>query len=349
MKRLKQTKVKKILIRSANWVGDAVMSTPAIQSLRHSFPDAEISILTKPWTAAIFQHNPHIDNILIYNAHGRHRGIKGILRLSKDIRKQKFDMAFLIQNAFEAALISWLAAIPVRLGYDTDARKALLTHAVHRKPEYKKRHQIDYYLEILSNAGLPVNGGRLVYTVTREETRYAQEMLSRSQISGKTKWVGINPGAAFGTAKRWFPERFADVCNQLRKLDDIRVMIFGAPGEEDIGKTIREHIGKDCIDLTGKTTLRQAAALIRACDAFITNDSGLMHIAAALDVPQIALFGPTNHLTTSPASSNSTIIRHPVSCSPCMKPHCPTDHRCMKEITVAQVVESAQRLLVKGC
>jgi len=334
-----------MVIRTPNWVGDAVMSTPFLRAVRKHFPQAHIALLAKPWVAPVYANNPHIDRILTYDAAGRHRGFAGKLRLARDLRKHDFDLALLLQNAFEAAFLAWLAGIPIRIGYDTDARKILLTHPVHRYPALKRLHQIDYYLEILKGINLSANPAEMEIFITDAEKCQAARRITTSGFPGGACVIGINPGAAFGTAKRWFSSRFAELCNRLKFIPDACFLIFGGPGEEALGKEIAASVGDACINLCGKTSLREAIALIDLCRLFVTNDSGLMHVAAALDIPQIAIFGSTDHTTTSPRSHHSHIIRMPVACSPCMKPDCPIDHRCMDAVTVDHVLDLALELL----
>jgi len=344
MKNLRSKQIKRILIRSTNWVGDAVITTPAIRAVRKNFPEAKISLLAKPWVAPIFYNNPYIDNVLIYDATGKHKGLSGIPRLSKELRKEKFDLAILLQNAFEAALIVFLAGIPNRLGYNTDARSLLLTHCICLKPAFKRLHQIDYYLGILEGALLKSDGRQLTLVVTDKERKHAEKILAKYGITGKDRLIGINPGAVFGSAKRWFPERYAALSIKLQEYSGAKIVIFGGPGEKALGYYIAELMGNRCVNFCGKTSLREAVALIERCQLFITNDSGLMHVAAAIDTPQIAIFGSTDHVTTSPGSPGSRIIRVPVSCSPCLKPDCPIDHMCMKNITVDMVYDAALKL-----
>lgn len=346
MTELSPDKIKQILIRSTNWVGDAIITTPAIRAVRKNFPEAKISLLAKPWVAPIFYNNPYIDNILIYDAAGKHKGLSGILRLSKELRKEKFDLAIFFQNAFEAALTAILAGIPNRLGYNTDARNLLLTHCIRITPALKRVHQIDYYLGIPKGASLKSDGRHLTLVVTDKERKHAKETLSKHGITGKNRLVGINPGAVFGSAKRWFPERYAALSVKLQKYSGAEIAIFGGPGEKALGQYVSELMGSRCVNFCGKTSLREAVALIEKCQLFITNDSGLMHVAAALDTPQIAIFGSTDHITTSPGGSRSQIIRIPVPCSPCLKPDCPKDHRCMKNITVDMVYDVAVNFLM---
>jgi heptosyltransferase-2 len=348
MKALHANQIKRVLIRSTNWVGDAVITTPAIRAVRKNFPEAKISLLAKPWVAPIFYNNPYIDNILIYDAAGKHKGLYGIPRLSKELRKEKFDLAILLQNAFEAALIAVLSGIPNRLGYNTDARNLLLTHCISLTPALKRVHQIDYYLGILEGASLKSDGRRLSLVVIDKERKHAEKILAKHGITGKDRLIGINPGAVFGSAKRWFPERYAALSVKLQEYNGAKIAIFGGPGEKALGHCISELMGNRCVNFCGKTSLREAVTLIERCQLFITNDSGLMHVAAALDTPQIAIFGSTDHVTTSPSSPRSQIIRVPVPCSPCLKPDCPIDHKCMKNITVEMVYDAAVKLLMEN-
>lgn len=330
-------KINRLLIRSANWIGDAVMTTPAMGAIRKNFPGAEISILAKPWVAPLFENSSHTDHVLIYDGAERHRGFAGKFRLARDLKSHSFDAAILFQNAFEAAFVTWLADIPLRIGYNTDVRTPLLTHAVLCIPEMKKVHQVRYYMGILRGIGLQADDPGLCLRVSPEDRHQAGEILGGYGISHGNV-IGINPGATFGTAKRWPRECYAELCRRLQKSLAAHILVFGGPEEKNLGHQICDGVGQHCTSLCGKTTLREAVALIERCHLFVTNDSGLMHIAAALNVPQIAIFGPTNHVTTAPASPESRIVRVPVPCSPCLKPECPEGHhRCMKAVTVDMV------------
>ena len=344
-RKLDSGKIKRILIRSTNWVGDAMLTTPAVRAVRKNFPDAQISILAKPWVAPIFYNNPYLDHVIQYDSKGKHGGWLGKARLIMELRKYKFDAAILFQNAFEAALLACLARVPARLGYDTDCRRLFLTHPVHLEPRLKQIHEIDYYLGILKAASLKPDGRELTLVVTEQERGRAEDILKSHGVTGQDKLIGINPGATYGSAKRWFPERYAALCDKIYKFCGDRIVIFGGPGEESTGRHVADLVKKPCINLCGKTNLLEAVALIERCRLFITNDSGLMHVAAAFGIPLIAIFGSTNPVTTGPSSPRSRIVRVPVSCSPCLKPECPDDHRCMERITVEMVFESANELL----
>ncbi len=349
-KKLTQIQIKgiqKILIRSTNWIGDAIMTTPAVRTVRKNFPHAQISLLAKPWVIPIFEHSSGIDQIIEYDINGRHKGLKGIFRLARDIRKYSFDAVILFQNAIEAAIISQLANIPIRIGYNTDARGLLLTHSVKRVDEIKTCHQTLYYLDILKKVGLCPDGDHLELSVDPLIKEAVQNIIQQYNIASNELIVGINPSATYGTAKQWFPERFAELADKICQAYSARIIIFGGPGDIDLGHRIESMIHYPVINLSAKTSLGEAIGLIQACQLFITNDSGLMHIAAALNTPLIALFGSTNPITTGPLGKQSVVVREPVSCSPCLKVTCPLDkHICMERISVDHVFNQVKRVLL---
>lgn len=331
-------RIRRVVIRAANWVGDAVMSTPMVAAVRRNFRHAEIALLAKPWVGPLFQGSPDVDRIIIYDAWGRHKGMVGRLRLAAELRRERFDLAVLVQNAFEAAMIPALAGIPYRLGYAADGRGPLLRPAIPKTPAHQRLHMIDYYLGILEGAGLRTFGRELRLPVSPEERAAAEDRL-RSLGAGRPR-IGLAPGAAFGTAKQWPPKRYGELARRIGEVwPGAAVLVFGGPGDWELGDRICAEGGPHCLNLAGATSLREAVALIDRCDRFATNDSGLMHVAAALEVPLIAVFGPTDHTTTYPASRSSWIVREPTPCSPCMKRECPLGHhRCMREISVERVL-----------
>ncbi len=334
---LKNSSKSKILIRAANWVGDAIMTTPVLRAVRKNYPDVHITILAKPWVAPVFYNNPNIDEILIYQDIDRHKKGIGTFRLIMDLREHKFDLAVLMQNAFEAALITFMAKIPERLGYNTDARGLLLNRCIKLDKALKKGHLIDYYRGIIKGCGLKDDGRELDLLPDLKERELACNILKENNISLSEPVIGINPGATGGTAKRWFPDRFAETAKRLSDAFGVKIVIFGGPDDEKLGDYILKKSGEKCVNLAGKTTLRQAFALIEKCSLFITNDSGLMHAAAALNINQIAIIGPTDFIATPPSNQNSKVLRVPVSCSPCKNSECPTDHSCMYKITTDMV------------
>jgi heptosyltransferase-2 len=341
--------VRHILLRSANWVGDAVMTTPAVRAVRKNFPRAKITLLAKPWVMPVFFNNPHVDEIMRYDAAGRHNGPVGLYHLSRDLRQKKFDLAIVFQNAFEAALLAFAARIPRRLGFATDGRAALLTDRLYTYRALKKGHLIDYYLGIMSGAALDLDGRKLELFISGQEKKKALALLTNFGLNPAEPVAGLNPGATFGTAKRWLPERFAELSRCLYADKGVRSLLFGGPGEAELGRQIAAMSGDCAVNLCGRTSLREAMALINQCRFFITNDSGLMHVAAALNIPQLAIIGPTDFVATGPSNDRSRLVRVPGICcmSPCMQADCPTDHRCMTRISVEMVLDELQVLLAE--
>ena len=345
--------VSKVLIRGTNWVGDAVISIPAMREIRRIFPKAHISLLVRPWVREIYSAVEFVDEILDYDKSGTHKGFAGFQRLVSDLRQRRFDLAILLQNAFEAALLAWCARIPRRVGYARDGRSLLLTDACRIDPAVRRVHQAYYYLGILSGMGwlqerlwerddfaLSTTVG-----VLEADADTAREMLRTAGIQKGETVIGLNPGAYYGAAKRWFPDRYAAVADSLATRHGARIVIFGSSSDLAVAKEVAAAMGHAAVVLAGRTTLGQLMGLIKECRLLITNDSGPMHLAAALDVPQLAIFGSTSEIATGPLSRKAVVLKHQVECSPCFLRECPTDFRCMKEISAKQVLEEAERLL----
>lgn len=337
--------IRAILIRGANWVGDALMTTPVMGAIRHNFPEARISLLVVPWVMDLFLHNPHIDEVIPYFRDGRHKGLQGKRVLLRELKGRQFDLSILLQNAFEAALLAWGARIPRRAGYNTDGRGWLLTHAVPMRTEYKKVHQTQYYLAMVRGLGLEAPDADMFLQVPDEYTTYIHSRIKDYGYEGRPLIV-LAPGATYGSAKMWPGERYNLLAKELVRYSGAGLVILGSNQEKGTGDGIVKMVGQDgAVNLSGATTLLEAAAWIKQASLVISNDSGLMHMAAALSKPQLAIFGPTNRITTGPRNCKAVIISHEAACAPCLKVRCPTDHRCMKNITVEEVFEAACRML----
>jgi heptosyltransferase II len=333
---------RRILIRSTNWIGDAVMTTPAVRTIRRNFPAAQITLLALPWVADVFAACPHVDRIFLYDKQGRHQGLRGKLRLAAELNLEGFDLAILLQNAFEAALIAKLARIPARAGYNTDGRALLLTHSVRKQPGIGSKHQVHYYQQMLAGLGLQIAEGAPELFLNSAAKEEADKLLTQA---GQGPIIGLNPGAAYGPAKRWPSEKYAALAERLAAATGGLIVIFGTKADQKAAAEITAA-GKRVLDLTGKTSLALALACIARCHVFVTNDSGLMHVAAALNTPLVAVFGSTDHIATGPFSDRATVIRHSLPCSPCLKTHCPQGHlRCMELVSVEEVEQAALKLL----
>jgi len=347
--------IKKLLIRGTNWVGDAVMSVPAMREIRRIFRGAQITLLVRPWVKDVYSAVEFVDDVRVYDRSGPHKGWTGLNRIVSELKRERFDAAILLPNSFEAAFLCWRARIPIRIGYVRDGRALLLTHACRIHPDIRKLHQSYYYLGILSEAGLIDSSSwqrqevplSITIGVLEEDRRSARQMLQGAGISDADKIVGLNPGAFYGGAKRWLTERYAEVADTLAQRHGVRILLFGAPGERRIAEEIMQKMKCRPVTLAGQTTLGQLMALLLECDLLITNDSGPMHLAAALNVPQLAIFGSTSAAATGPLSPLSEVIGVPVECSPCFLRECPIDFRCMTAITVDRVVVAAEKKLAE--
>jgi heptosyltransferase-2 len=318
-----------ILVRATNWVGDAVMSLPALRAIRGRFPQAHIAILAKSSVANLYIHQLLADEIIVYN-------LQSSWSMGRQLRSRQFDCAILLQNAFEAAWIAWLAKIPTRIGYKRDGRQLLLTRAVDvPRPGEIPRHQRFYYLELLRRASL----------IDALPESDSIQLGSRPASSGK-RVIGVSPGAAYGTAKRWLPERFAEAAGALAEARGASIALFGTKSERALCEEIAQRLnGREVTNYAGETTLAQFIDLAAGCELFLTNDSGSMHIASALGVPTVAIFGATDDTATGPAGLNARVVRQPVDCSPCLLRECPIDHRCMTRVSAERVVKEALELL----
>ena len=305
------------------------MSLPALRAIRERFSTARISVLAKPWVADLYGRESFIDEIILYSG-------ESPWGTGRELRVRKFDCAILLQNAFEAAWIAWLARIPTRIGYKRDGRQLLLTRAVNvPKPGEIPRHERFYYLELLRRAGL-------IDVLPQSEAI----RLGGGAIPNGRRVIGVSPGAAYGTAKRWLPERFAEAAGELAKARGASIALFGSKTERALCEEVAQQLnGYQVTNYAGQTTLAQFIELASGCELFLTNDSGSMHIASALGVPTVAIFGATDDTTTGPTGRNARVVRHPVDCSPCLLRECPIDHRCMTGVSAERVVKEGLELL----
>ena len=334
----------KILIRATNWVGDAIMALPSLRAVRNRFPEAEIAILARPYVADIYRDQEICNQLIAYDSQVKHAGFLGRERLAAELRAQKFDVALLLQNAFDAAWLAWRAGIPERIGYARDGRRILLTKPipVPEKSEISP-HEKFYYLELLRRAGwVDSLADELFITLNVSDAtrRRAEEFLAQSGVRSNSLRIAIGAGASYGSAKCWPPSRFAELANRLQAENDADVILFGTASEAAVTRAISSELRQPPVDLTEKTTIADLPALLSQCHLFIGNDSGAMHVAAGVGLPVVAVFGPTDPYGTAPVTPRCTIVQQKPYCSPCFLRHCPTDHRCMSAIT-SEMVEAA--------
>jgi heptosyltransferase-2 len=336
-----------ILIRGTNWVGDSILTTPAIHALRSLFPKAKIALLIKSYLNDLWKDNPDINEIIIYP---EKINFGSLFKLTSQLKQQKFDLALIFPNSFAAALTMFLARIPYRVGYATEYRSWLLTKSVPVTDIILHTHQVNYYLNLVKQLGEVNLQPELVLNVGKKEQVYAENLFVGLKIPATNLIVGLNPGATYGSAKRWFPERYAELAERLITEYSASIILFGSSQEIEYISQIEKKINvpSSVFNLAGKNNLAQLTAVIAKCHLFITNDTGPMHIAAALKIPMIAIFGSTDPVTTSPFGIfPNLIVRKPANCAPCLLRECPTDHRCMTTIAVNDVLNAVKELIAK--
>jgi lipopolysaccharide heptosyltransferase II len=348
-------RIERVLVRGTNWIGDAVMTTPALERLRSSFPQSQITLLATPWTMGLFENSKFFDQIIEY--HRREAGFKAFIAAVSEIRARRFDLALLFQNAFEAALLAWMGGARLRIGFAGQGRGLLLTHQLDRGPEHRNRHQVHDYLDLVAECERVCFGQeprpvtekpKPSLTASTTQRGAAHTLLQSLGIYPNSRpLIALNAGATNSQAKCWPEDRFAALADRLVGELNGQVVLIGAPSERDIAENIiRQMKSRGAVNLAGRTRMAELIGLLDACDLLVSNDTGPAHIAAALGRPALTLFGPTNEFETAPAGPRAEIIRaEGIACARCMLRDCPIDHRCMTRITADTVFERSLALL----
>jgi heptosyltransferase-2 len=336
----------KLLIRATNWVGDAILALPALRAVRAKFPEAHLSIVARPYVADLYRGQGICDELIPYDSNGQHRGWQGREALAKELRVKKFDVALLLQNAFDAAWLAWRARIAQRIGYARDGRSLLLTKAVPvPKPGETPSHEKFYYLELLRRVGwlhdLP-DDPHIALHVPDGARHRATQTLVEAGARPHARRIAVGAGASYGSAKCWPPDRFSKALNEFLEDADMDIILLGTPAESAVSDTISAGLRRPPINLTGKTSIADLPGILSQCHLFLGNDSGAMHVAAAVGLSIVAIFGPTDPNGTAPVTSRASLVQQKPYCSPCFLRRCPTDHRCMTAIT-PEMVHAALR------
>ncbi|HEV2764935.1 MAG TPA: lipopolysaccharide heptosyltransferase II, partial [Pyrinomonadaceae bacterium] len=362
VKELKAENIRRVVVRGANWVGDAVMTVPALRELRRVLPGAHLTLATRGWAEGVFAGADFLDELLLIES----GGLRSHLRQIRGWRARRFDLALLFPNAFQPALVAFAARVPARLGYGTDGRRALLTHPLETPPWRKSRHEVFYYLNLVAELERLLNGSTSVETreprpalpLSEERKSTARALLRRSGVDFMTAGlsstdspvsspplVALCPGSTNSRAKRWPVEHFAALADRLVEEMKATVLLVGSREESDVTRAVAARMRRSAVVLTGQTTLDETAAVLGLVDLLVTNDTGPAHLAAALGRPVLVIFGPTDPTTTRPFSPLAEVLRRPPECAPCMLRDCPIDHRCMTAITPAEVFARADAML----
>lgn len=333
----------KILVRGTNWIGDTVMTIPAVRKLRSLFPEARLTLHTREWAKGILEQTNLFDEIITPD---------GFVDQVGALRKRRFDLAVVFPNSFSSALAVRIGGVKRTFGYATERRALLLTDPI-KLPDWKDtRHEVYYYLELI--AAVEKSFFARVTEPDQLEPRLAVSDANRDQarhflkqhgVDTNLKTVALAPGSTNSRAKRWIPERFAQLNDRLQEDLNCNVLLLGSRDDKEISVDVASLSRRQPIDLTGETDIASAAAILSEIDLLISNDMGLAHLAPAVGTKTLVIFGPTNQVTTRPLSDDATIISANVECAPCMLRDCPIDHRCMTRISVDQIFRSAKEKL----
>jgi heptosyltransferase-2 len=325
----------RILIRSSNWLGDAVMSVPAVRAIKNGRPDTHITVAAPAKIAAMWKLVSEVDAIIPLTGNS-------LVAAARSLRRQSsFDAAILFPNSLRVALESWLSGIPRRVGYRGHSRSWLLNQII---PEPRRpgplEHQSSRYLHIARDCGAETSN-----IEHRTPNIATASIHQRSPIDDSPIRIGLSPGAEYGPAKRWLPERFAEAAAAVTARSPVQSILFGKKNDAPIGEQITSALGDSCVNRIGQTTLEQLIDELRQCRLLLTNDTGTMHLAALLGIPTVAIFGSTEPRLTGPLGDRHIVLRHHVECSPCFLRNCPIDFRCMKAVSVQEVADAVMSIL----
>ncbi|QDU59824.1 ADP-heptose--LPS heptosyltransferase 2 [Planctomycetes bacterium Pan216] len=343
----------KILVFCPNWIGDVVMATPTLRSLHNHFPDAHLAGVMRPYVAEVLAGNPRLDATILCDRRSSdltHRP----LEVTRRLRREGFDLAVLLTNSFRSALLAWLGGAKRRVGYGRDGRWFLLNDRISAGSPFARRRPspvIDYYLRIAEHVGAPSDGYQMDLYTTEADEAAADDLWRRHELSDQ-EVVALNPGAAFGPAKRWPSHYFSELARRLVDERGVKVLVLCGPKERGFARFITDASfrPRQVRSLADEpVSIGLTKALIRRSRLLVSTDSGPRHFAAAFGVPVVSLFGPTHIEWTETYFEKETTLQKKLSCGPCQQRVCPLGHhRCMQELAVEEVFVAALKRLNEG-
>ncbi len=334
----------RIIVRMPNWLGDLVMAAPILTDLRHHWPEAKITAMCQGILGAVIQEDPHIDQVFNFKRPKGWMKRQAQKEIIVPLQKEGYDLGILLTNSLSSAWWFWRGNVQNRLGFASPFRSWLLDHAIPFPEQRHHQHLVVTYKMLLEPLGIPVSKTAPHLYLTAQEQQAAKDKLVNHGVQPSDLLIGINPGAAYGSAKCWLPERFKQLSQRLLDYPNLKIIFFGDKAGAPLVDSICADLSPRVINLAGKTSLRELMAFIQCCHLFLTNDSGPMHVASALGIPLIALFGSTSDKTTGPYNGGHVIHKR-VPCSPCYRRECPIDFRCMTRIGVQEVYDEIQKIL----
>lgn len=334
-----------IIVRMPNWIGDFVMALPILHDLREAYPQSTITAMLKHPLCELLRNDPNVNEIFCFTRPSGFMRRTENRNVIEKLKRGHYDLGILLTNSFSSAWWFFRGRVKRRLGFATNLRSLLLTDKVPPLPPFPKQHLVKTYKQLLTPLGITPSSTAPKLFLRKEDLEEARNELHLMGLPKNAKLIGINPGAAYGTAKCWLPERFRMLTKKIVSNPEHFVVFFGDEAHSPLIKEICRDIGPQVFNLAGHTSLGELTSFIGCCDVLLTNDSGPMHIADALGIPVVALFGSTDEELTGPYQKQGIIIHKHVPCSPCFKRHCPIDFKCMKQIETTEVYESILQLL----
>jgi len=330
----------RVLVIQTAFVGDVVLSTPLFEAARTRLGAGRVGAVVRPETADLLRNNPHVDDIVVYDKKGGQKGPLELLRLAGRLRGAAFDRAVIPHRSFRSALLGYLAGVPVRVGFDRSAGKLLLTERV----SYRSVHEVERNLSLLASWGADTDGIRPALYPDEADRQRADALVRESGLAPSDKICGVSPGSVWAT-KRWPPDRYAELVRRLTEEHGYRAVLFGGSGDRSLCARISAESGVDPLNAAGRLTLLQSAALAARCAVFVSNDTGMGHVAAAMNIPVVAVFGPTvPAFGFVPHGAGHQVVETTLDCRPCSSHgghQCPIGtHDCMRGIAVERVIEA---------
>ncbi len=336
-----RTKIKKILIVRTDRIGDVVLSTPVINAARKAYPQSRIAVMVRPYTKDIVIGNLYLDEVIVYDKYGIHKNWLSTLKFALDLRKKRFDLALILHPTNRVHIITFLAGIPLRIGYKKKCG-FLLTHSIEDKKHLGQKHELDYNFDLAGLAGIKMVDRILSMPLAEQDKEFAGDVLRKNGFNSDDSLIIIHPGSSC-PSKRWPPERFALLSDKINQLDKVKVVVVGGPDDKAIAEKICSCASLPIVNLCGQLELKKLAALIKFSRLFITNDNGPMHIASAVGTPVIAIFGRNQPGLSprrwGPTGKKDIVLHKDVGCKTCLAHNCQNGFSCLKAVSMEEVLK----------
>lgn len=337
----------RILLTRTDRIGDVVLSTPAIKAVRDKYPDAHIAFMVRPYAKDIVEGNPYLDEVIIYDKYGKHKSILSTIVFALGLRKKKFDKAFMLHPTNRAHLIAYLAGISERIGFNRKSA-IFLTKKIEHLKQRGEKHELEYTLDLLGSAGIEAKDKELFVPIRGKDVKRIEELFEEHHVGTDVPLVAVNPGASC-PSKRWRPENFAALCDALAGKCKARILIVSDQKNAKYARAAEDAMKYEPVNLAGKTSVGELAALLSKCSLFISNDSGPVHIACAVGTPVISIFGRKDAGLSpkrwGPTGDKARVLHKDVGCKTCLAHNCRINFKCLEAITPQEVLAAAEKLL----